>query len=153
MALSGKSLPHDSAREHVTGEAVYLDDRVPLVNEVRVDFVGSPVAHGRIKKIDVTAARQVPGIVAVYTHADVPGENTFGPVIHDEELLAASECQYVGQPIVVLAGTSQEALRIAKTLVRIELDELPAVFSIDEAIAKKQFIGPTRRIKCGDVEA
>jgi xanthine dehydrogenase large subunit len=153
MALLGKSLPHDSAREHVTGEAIYLDDRVPIANELHVDFVGSPLAHGRIKKIDVSAARQVAGIVGVYTHADVPGENTFGPVFHDEELLAKSECQHVGQPVVVLAGTSVEALRTAKGLVRIEVEPLPAVLTIEEAIAKKQFIGPTRRIKHGDVEA
>ena len=152
MALVGKSLPHDSAREHVTGEAVYLGDRVPLCNELRVDFVGSPLAHGRIKNVDVTAASQVPGIVAVYTHADVPGEKTFGMVVHDEELLAGAECYHIGQPTVVLAGTSAEALRIAKSLVRMELEALPAVLSIDEAIAKKQFIGPTRRIKRGDVE-
>jgi xanthine dehydrogenase large subunit len=153
MALSGKSLPHDSAREHVTGEAVYIDDRVPLVNELRVDVVGSPLAHGRIKQIDVTAARLVPGIVAIFTHVDVPGESTFGQVLHDEELLAVNECQYVGQPIMVLAGIDQEALRIAKGRVRIELEELPAIFTIDEAITKRQFIGPTRRIKCGDVDA
>ena len=58
MALLGKSLPHDSAREHVTGAAVYLDDLVPRRNELLVDFVGSPLAHGRIKRVDVAAALQ-----------------------------------------------------------------------------------------------
>jgi xanthine dehydrogenase large subunit len=153
MALLGQALPHDSAREHVTGEAVYLDDLPPLHSELRVDFVGSPVAHGRIRRIDVARASRADGIVAIFTHADVPGTNTFGPVVHDEELLAAEYCQYIGQPLLVLAGTSKAALATAKQMVEIEIEPLPAVLTIDEAIAKRQWIGPTRRIQCGDVAA
>ena len=108
MSLLGKSLPHDSARIHVTGEAIYIDDMPPLRDEVLVDFVGSPLAHARLKTVDVSAAARLQGIVAAFTRADVPGENTFGPVFHDEELLAESECHYVGQPIVVLAGTNRK---------------------------------------------
>jgi xanthine dehydrogenase large subunit len=153
MSLIGKNIPHDSAREHVTGEAAYLDDLPPLRGELLVDIVGSRLAHARIVSIDVSAALQVPGVVGACTFADVPGENTFGPVFHDEELLAERECHHVGQPIVALAGESREALRAAKEAVRIELEELPAVLTIDEAIAKGQFIGPTRRIRRGDTEA
>jgi xanthine dehydrogenase large subunit len=153
MALLGQSLPHDSAREHVTGEALYLDDLPPLAKELRVDFVGSPVAHGRIRRVDVTRASAVDGIAAVFTHAEVPGANTFGPVFHDEELLASEFCQYLGQPMVVLAGTSKAALASAKQAVAIEVDALPAVLTIDDAIAKRQFLGKPRRIQRGDVAA
>jgi xanthine dehydrogenase large subunit len=153
MPLSGKPVPHDSAREHVTGEAVYLDDVTPARNELLVEFAGSPLAHARIKSLDVTAVSRVDGVVAVFTHRDVPGENTFGPVFHDEELLASEECHYVGQPIAVLAGTDRAALRAAAAAVRLELEELPAVLSIEDAIARRQFIGPTRRIRRGDVAA
>jgi xanthine dehydrogenase large subunit len=151
MSLCGKAIPHDSAREHVTGEAVYIDDLPPICNELLVDFVGSPLAHARIKSLDATAAARIDGIVAVYTCADVPGENTFGPVFHDEELLAREVCHYIGQPVVLLAGTSKAALQAARAAVRIELEPLPAVLTIDEAIAQRQFIGPTRRIQRGDV--
>jgi xanthine dehydrogenase large subunit len=153
MALLGQPLPHDSAREHVTGEAVYVDDLPPLWNELRVDFVGSPVAHGRIRRIDVARASRTDGIAAIFTHADVPGVNTFGPVFHDEELLAAEYCQYIGQPMVVLAGTNKAALATAKQAVEIDIEPLPAVLTIDEAIVKRQWIGPTRRIQRGDVAA
>src|SRR5438552_9039352 len=153
MAVLGKSVPHDSAREHVTGEALYLDDWPPTRDEVLVDFVGSPLAHARIKAIDVTAALQIDGIVAAFTHEDVPGSNAFGPVFHDEELLAAEVCHYIGEPIVALAGTSTAALQAARAAVRLELEELPPVLTIEEAIAHKQFIGPTRRIQRGDVKA
>src|SRR5438552_3737123 len=153
MSILGKSIPHDSARQHVTGEAVYLDDLPPVRGELLVDFVGSALAHARIRSIATSAAARQDGIVAVYTFADVPGENTFGPVFHDEELLAQEVCQYIGQPIVVLAGTSKQALQAAKAAVRIELDKLPAVLTIEDAIANQQFIGPARRIQRGDVAA
>jgi xanthine dehydrogenase large subunit len=151
MPLVGQSLPHDSARAHVTGEAIYLDDLVPSRDELLVDLVGSPVAHGRIKQLDIAAARQVDGIVAVLTHRDVPGENLFGPVFHDEELLSSGECHYLGQPIVALAGTSRQALHQAKALVHVDMEPLPAVLTIDDAIARRQFIGPTKRIQRGNV--
>jgi xanthine dehydrogenase large subunit len=153
MSTLGKPLPHDSAREHVTGEAAYLDDLPPLRNELLVDFVGSSLAHARIRSIDVSKAARQDGVVAVYTFADVPRENTFGPIFHDEELLAENTCHYIGQPVVLLAGTTKQALQAAKAAVRIELDELPAVLTIEDAIARQQFIGPTRRIQRGDVAA
>jgi xanthine dehydrogenase large subunit len=149
----GKAIPHDSARDHVTGGAVYLDDLLPARNEVLVDFVGSPLAHGRIISVDTSAAGRIDGIVAVCTYHEVPGENTFGPILHDEELLAGEECHYIGQPIVALAGTSRQALETAKTAVRIEMEPLPAILTMEEAIAKHQFIGPTRHIARGDVAA
>src|SRR5262249_30261829 len=110
MSALGQSLPHDSAREHVRGEAVYIDDMAPMRGELQVDVVGSPVAHGRVRSIDVDAARRSPGIVAVYTWADVPGDNYFGPIFHDEELLAKEFVHYHGQPIVVLAGKTKSAV-------------------------------------------
>jgi xanthine dehydrogenase large subunit len=153
MPLIGNSVPHDSAREHVTGEATYIDDLPPARSELLVDVVGSPLAHARIRSIDLTDASRIDGIVAAFTHADVPGENTFGPVFHDEELLAAEVCHYVGQPVVVLAGTSRAALQAARAAVRLDLEALPAVLTIDDAVAGRQFIGLTRHIRRGDVAA
>ncbi|MEI7688477.1 MAG: molybdopterin cofactor-binding domain-containing protein, partial [Planctomycetota bacterium] len=152
MTILGKSLPHDSAPLHVTGTATYIDDIAPARNELFLDFVGSPVAHGRIVAIDVSAAWAVEGVVDVLTHAEVP-ENSFGPIFHDEELLARAECFYVGQPIVLIAATSRSALIAARNAVRIEVETLPAILDIDAAISQKSFIGPTRRIQRGDVAA
>ena len=67
MSVIGQPLPHESAREHVRGTAAYIDDLPPIRGELIVDFVGSPVAHGRIVAIDVESARKLPGIVAVLT--------------------------------------------------------------------------------------
>ncbi|HEX4073022.1 MAG TPA: FAD binding domain-containing protein, partial [Planctomycetaceae bacterium] len=88
VAASG---PHESARAHVTGQAAYLDDHPAYRNELLVEFVGSPAAHARIVAIDITDALAVEGIAGVFSAADVPGDNHFGPIFHDEELLAACE--------------------------------------------------------------
>jgi xanthine dehydrogenase large subunit len=148
--MVGRSVPHESARAHVTGEAVYLDDIPPSCNELYVDFVGSTLAHARIVSIDVAAARAIAGVECVLTAADVPGDNAFGPILHDEELLAGRDCHYIGQPIAVIAAEGRGVLRAARKAVVIELEELPAVLSIDEAIAGQCFIGTTRRIARGD---
>ncbi len=79
-----------------------------------VEFVGSTLAHARIVAIDVAGALKIPGIAGAFTAADVPGDNRFGPVFRDEEVLAAGECHHIGQPIVALAGESREALRAAR---------------------------------------
>ncbi len=153
MSILGQPLPHDSAREHVTGAAVYLDDLPPIQGELLVDYVGSPFAHARIKALDVSAAARVDGVAAVLTRKDVPGPNTFGPVFHDEELLVAEECQYIGQPIVAVAAEHRQALEAAKKAVRVEFEPLPAVLTIADAIAQESFLGKPRRLARGDVAA
>jgi xanthine dehydrogenase large subunit len=148
----GSGIPHEAATAHVTGRAVYLDDLPPYRNELLIELLGSPLAHARIVSVDVSQAARTPGVASVFTAADVPGDNRFGPIVHDEELLAASECRYIGQPIVALAGENRAALRLAREAVRIELEALPPVLSIEQAIARGQFLGPTRRIVRGEVE-
>jgi xanthine dehydrogenase large subunit len=151
MPALGQSLPHDSAVEHVTGEAVYIDDVPPMRGELVVDFVGSPVAHGTIQAIDIDAAQRIPGVRGVYIAADIP-ENHTGPVFHDEEVLASSTVQYTGQPVVLVAGDNREAVDAAKMLVRLAIAALPPVPTIDAAIERRQFIGPTRTIARGNAD-
>jgi xanthine dehydrogenase large subunit len=146
----GSPLPHESARAHVTGQAIYIDDIPPTRGELLVDFVGSPLAHGRIASIDVAEASRIEGVVAVLTDSDIPGARTFGPVFDDEEVLAGDECHHVGQPIVLIAAETRGALRAAKAAVRIAMEPLPAVLTIDQAIAGGHYLGPTRRIARGD---
>src|SRR5205823_9097555 len=152
MSSVGKNIPHDSARGHVTGESIYVD-HVPFArNGLLVDFFWSPVAHGRIRALDTTAACNVPGVVAMYTYRDLE-HNLFGPIIKDEILLAEDTVMFIGQPIVVIAAESREAIRAAKAAIKIDIEKLEPVFTIDDAKRKKQFIGPTRHIRRGDVNA
>jgi xanthine dehydrogenase large subunit len=123
-----------------------------MAGELLVDFVGSPVAHGRVRGLDLDQARRAPGIAAVFTASDVPGENRFGPVVPDEELLASETLDYIGQPVVLLAGETREALRLAKPLVKLDVEPLKPVLTIDEALALGAFLGPRRRIARGDAQ-
>ena len=117
-----------------------------------VDFFWSPIAHGRIRALDTTAACNVPGVVGLYTFRDLQ-HNLFGPIIKDEILLAESEVTFIGQPIVVIAAETREAIAAAKKAIKIDIEKLDPIFTIDEAKRRKQFIGPTRRIARGDVNA
>ena len=104
MSALGRDIPHDSARGHVSGESVYIDD-IPLQrNEVIVDFYGSPFAHGKIISIDLEEARKIPGVVGLFTYRDLDGINKFGPIIQDEVLLCEEHSSFIGEPIVVIAA-------------------------------------------------
>jgi xanthine dehydrogenase large subunit len=149
----GRPLPYESARAHVTGQAVYLDDIPPSKGELIVDFVGSPIARGRITSVDTSVASRVEGVVAVLTARDVPGSKKFGPVFEDEEVLADEEVHHVDQPIMLIAAETREALRAARSAVRIDAEPLPPILTIDQAIAAGAFLGPTRRIFRGDSRA
>ena len=151
MSAVGRNIPHDSARGHVTGESIYVDDVTPARNELFVDVYWSPVAHGRIRFLDLSAARLVHGVVALYTYRDL-AHNLFGPIIQDELLLAEEEVTFIGQPIVVIAAETPRAARAARNAITADFQHYDPVFTIDEAKRRQQFIGPRRRIARGNVE-
>jgi len=153
MLSVGQNVPHDSAAAHVAGESPFIDDYPPAFGEVLVDVVGSPVAHGRVRGIDLAAARRVPGIVGAYTYQDVPGHNDYGPIVKDDRALADDVVRYVGEPVVMLVGETRAALAAAKKLVRLDVEPLPPILSIDAAREAESFLGLPRTIACGDVEA
>jgi xanthine dehydrogenase large subunit len=150
MPIVGKDVPHDSARGHVTGESIYVDDVPPLYGELVVDFVWSPYSKARIVSMDLSEARK---LAHVYTHEDLH-HNRLGPIVADEPLLVDDGlCTFRGQPIVVVAAETRAAVDAAKRAVRIELEELKPILTIDDAIAAQSFIGETRFIQRGDADA
>jgi xanthine dehydrogenase large subunit len=151
MPSVGKPVPHDSALGHVTGQAPYIDDLRPLVGELYVGFVGSPVAAGELVSIDTSAALAIPGVVGCYTVADVPGRNSFGVVVMDEPFLADRELLYLGQPVAVVAAESPAILERARKAVRVECRAAEPLLDLEEAVRRKKFIGPQRQIARGDV--
>jgi xanthine dehydrogenase large subunit len=147
----GRDVPHDSARGHVTGQSIYVDDLPSLPGELLVDFVFSPFAHARIRSLQLPAELP-PGVAALYTYRDLH-HNRLGPILQDEPLLAEDVCTFRGQPIVVIAAETRAAVLAAKQAVRIEFEELKPILTIDDAIAAENFIGPTRVIRRGDADA
>src|SRR3954470_24534875 len=152
MASVGKDFAHDSAVTHVTGESVFLDDLPPLAGELLAGIVPSTVAHGRLRKLGLSAAKAVPGVVAILTHKDIPGHNLFGAAVKDELLLVEDECVFLGQPLAIIAAESADALHRARQAAVVEMDELPPIFSIDEAIAANSFFGAERKLERGDIQ-
>jgi xanthine dehydrogenase large subunit len=146
---------HESADGHVSGCARYTGDITPLVGQLHAWPVLSPHAHAVLLVLDISQAVHSPGVAAVLTAADVPGENDTGAIIHDEVLMPAigAEVQYHRQAVAwVLAETSEQA-RIAAGLVYAEYQQLPAILDIATAIAQNSFQGNILRAERGDVGA
>src|SRR5271168_743357 len=139
MGFVGKDIPHDSARTHVSGQSIYIDDMPPQKNEVLVDFLGSALARAQILSIDLSAAAKIPGIAGLYTYKDLGGINKFGPIVQDEVLLCEDHASFIGEPIVVIAGENREALNQAKRAIVITYEELPPVLTIDGAKKKQDY--------------
>ena len=149
----GARLPHESALRHVSGEARYVDDLPAPEGMLHGMVLLSPVAHGTLRQIDTKAALEVPGVHAVLTAADVPGENNVGPVFHDEPVLAEGTIHCKGQPVAAVIATSRDACREALARIELTIDELPAVLTIDDAVAAEQFHGSPHLVTRGDATA
>ena len=132
----GVSIPRVDAADKVTGRAVYTGD-VALPNMIHGKILGAAVAHGRIKRIDTTRARALPGVLAVITGVDVP-DTMYGvsPARYDEHVLAKEKVRHVGDPVAAVAAVDERTAEQALVLIDVEYDELPAVFDPVAAIAE-----------------
>jgi xanthine dehydrogenase large subunit len=146
----GAALPHESAVGHVTGAARYVDDLWPTVAHVAHGWpVQVPHAHARVVRIDAAAARQAPGVLAVLTADDVPGENDIGVARRDEPLFPTEVC-FVGHAVAWVIAETEEQARVAAGLVAVDCEALPAILSIEAAIAADSFLTTGDRLAKGD---
>jgi xanthine dehydrogenase large subunit len=153
VKISGTPVPHESARGHVTGEALYVDDLCGRhANHLHAWPVCAPHAHALVTQLDVSRALEEPSVTTVLTQADVPGEADSGANRHDEPLFPA-EVLFYHQPIAwVLADTLEGAQRGAAR-VKAEFEPLPAILTIEEAIEAGSFLTEELRIVDGDMSA
>src|SRR5438552_9515676 len=124
----------------IKGLAHYVDD-IGLPNILHVAFVRSIYAHARINGVDISEALKLPGVVAVYTGADIAEK--VGPVpcaaalpdlkVPDYRVLATNHVVFVGQPIAVVVATDRYTARDAIDLIMIDYEELPAVVDVEQA--------------------
>ena len=154
-ARVGISRPHESAHLHVAGAAPYIDDLPELAGTLHAALGLSPVAHGRLLGIDLALLRSQPGVVAVYTAADIPGPNDCGPIVHDDPILADGHVRHVGQPVFAVIATHRSAARRAAALARqaLQIAPLPAMLTALEAHAAQQYVVPAMHLARGDAEA
>src|SRR5206468_11477953 len=128
-----------SGHRHVSGAALYVDDQTPRRGMLETWPVCSPHAHARIVRRDATAARAMPGVVAVLMAEDIPGLNDVGAVRHDEILLADKEVFYHGHLVALVVGETLEACRAAAARVVVEYETLEPTLTIEQAIASGSF--------------
>ncbi|XIE77722.1 xanthine dehydrogenase molybdopterin binding subunit [Streptomyces sp. SBR177] len=148
----GLPLPHESAALHVTGTALYTDDLVQRTKDVlHAHPVQVMKAHGRITALRTEPALAVPGVVRVLTGADVPGVNDAG-MKHDEPLFP-DEVMFHGHAVAWVLGETLEAARLGAAAVEVELDELPSLVTLREAIEAGSFHGARPVMVTGDVDA
>jgi xanthine dehydrogenase/oxidase len=153
--IVGKGNPHLAALKQTTGEAQYTDDIPPLANELHGCLVLSTKAHAKILSVDYSAALAIPVVVDYVDRHDLPRPelNRWGAPHFEEVFFAEDEVFSTGQPIaLILAKTALKAAEAARA-VKVEYEELPAVFTIEEAIEKESFFKFFREIKKGDPEA
>jgi xanthine dehydrogenase large subunit len=153
MTIAGKPLPHESARGHVTGEALYTDDllgRFP--NLLHAWPVTAPHAHARVKRLDAAPALDEPGVVTTLTATDPPGEADSGPSRHDEPLFP-SEVMFHRQPVAWVLGETLDAAQRGAARVDVDYEPLPAILTIQQAIDADSFLSDTFRLSRGDISA
>jgi xanthine dehydrogenase large subunit len=146
-------LVHEAAARHVTGEALYIDDLPMPKGGLVAQLIPSTVAHGRITRLNIEAAQRVPGVVCVLTAKDIPGSNDTGAVIHDEPLFAQDAVQFLGQAVGAVVGESYEACRAGVKAVELVIEPLPALTTLDAAIAANSFLSEPHTLTRGDVDA
>jgi xanthine dehydrogenase large subunit len=145
-------LKHDDALLHARGAAHYVRDIPVPLGTLFAAPVPSPVAHGRITRLDTTAASAHNGVTAVFTAGDIPGRNQIGNIIQDEPLLAADIADFMGQPVALIVAESAAAARDARALIGLEIEPLPHVLDPREAYARGEIIGVPRTFALGDVD-
>lgn len=148
-----RPLPHDSADLHVAGAAAYVDDVAEPPGLLHCAFGHAAEGRAKLRSLDLDAVRAAPGVVAVFTAADIPGENNVGPVVHDDLLLADGEILYPGQPLFLVAATSTIAARRAARLGKAVVEPLPALVTIADAKAANYEIEKTQVMARGDADA
>ncbi|MFT5744457.1 MAG: xanthine dehydrogenase large subunit [Paracoccaceae bacterium] len=149
-----KSLPHDTAHLHVTGQARYVDDIPTPSGTLHLAFGTSEVACGTITAMDLAAVRAANGVVAVLTADDLPFDNDVSPSAHDEPLLSDGTVHYIGQPLFLVIATSHLAARHAAKRAKVTIDAGTPILTIEAALAANtRFEDGPRVYGKGDIDA
>ena len=134
----GQPVPRKEGRGKVTGEAKYIDD-LKFPGMLHGVTVRSPVARGRIRGIEFP-----PGLpwdeFTIVTTKDIPGENVVALIVDDQPYLAAEFVNHPEEPVVLLAHPDKYLVERARGTVRLDIEPMPAIFTIEDSLAKKQVV-------------
>src|SRR5580765_6964798 len=138
MSTLGKSIPRKEGRKKVTGQALYVDD-LTFPNMLHGVTVRSPVARGTITSISFEGSIPWDEFIVV-TAKDIPGANHVALILDDQPYLADGAVNHPEEPILLLAHQDKYVLEEARRKVKIEVEELPAIFSLGDSLNKNQII-------------
>jgi xanthine dehydrogenase large subunit len=144
------SVAHESAVLHVAGAARYIDDVAEPAGTLHAAIGYAGLAHATIDSIDLAAVRATPGVVDVLVAADLPAANNYGGVVHDDPLLADGEVLYEGQPLFLVLAGSHRTARLAARRAVVAARPLPALLSVEAAIAAQSWVLPPVEVARGD---
>ena len=143
---------HDSAIRHVSGSATYVDDIREPEGTLHV-APGGALRSRRLKRVDLNAVRAAPGVVAVLTAADIPGENNVGPVKHDDPIFAEEMIEFHNQVVFAVVAETREAARRAVLLAKIEMEPETPLVTVDDALSADTHVLPDSVFVTGDSAA
>ncbi|MEH6445218.1 MAG: xanthine dehydrogenase molybdopterin binding subunit [Oceanospirillaceae bacterium] len=146
----GKKVAHESAARHITGEAIYIDDRLEYPNQLHLYPVLSDVAHGVITHVNIEQCLKVTGVERVILAKDIPGDPDIGPVLPGDPLLAADKVEYIGQVIAIVAANSLAIAKKAASLVQVKITPLEAVLNVVQAHNLKHYVMDPHSHSIGD---
>jgi len=159
LSVVGQSVARNDGLGHVTGHDVYTFDR-SFPGMLHLKIVRSPVHHARIRGIDLSQAEKVPGFVRALGAADVPHNvytilGLIGVEPEEEFLLTpvGERVRYKGEPIIAIAAETEAAALDAVARVRLDLEELPAVFDMDDALAPGVAVAAGSALDSGSARA
>jgi len=149
---AGKSLAHDSAALHVTGEAEYVDDMPHVPEALHIAIGGATIAAGHITSIDLSDVWAAEGVLDVLTHEHIPAEKDIGPVFPGDPLLCTGEVFFIGQPVFIVVASTHQLARRAARLAKISYQPTTAVLDIDTAMEQKSYVRPPYTLQRGDAK-
>ena len=132
LSVVGKNVVRFDARTKVLGKDEYCID-IKLPGMLHAKVLGSSHPHAKILSVDTSEAEKVSGIRCVVTGKNAPKKLTGSGAIKDMPILARGVVRYVGEPVAAVAATTLEAAEDAMDLIKVEYEELPAIFDVEEA--------------------
>ena len=128
----GEIVPRADGIPKVTGEFAYSSD-LNAAGMLWGHTLRNPHSHARITGIDLSAALAAPGVHAVLTHEDVPGEKLYGLEFQDQPVLAVDRVRYYGEPVALVAAEHPEQARRAAELIRVDYEPLAPIADAETA--------------------
>ncbi|MDO8756171.1 MAG: xanthine dehydrogenase molybdopterin binding subunit, partial [Polaromonas sp.] len=147
---AGHSHKHESARAQVAGAATYVDDILEARGTLYAAPILSTIAHGRLRGVDATAALAMPGVRGVVLADDIPGDPLLATFVHDEPVFATDTVEHIGQVIGLVVASSVMQARRAARKVELDIETLPAILDVREALKAENYVLPPVFVKRGD---